>query len=432
MHLRVSGPFHLGPLVQWGPYPVGVRTSVVLLALTKMHAVILLVAYVLWVARGINHGDCNARSLSSAFKDSVLRGMVVPPAAALYNLKRVEARTTAGKDVSLIDGELLNKELQSGGVYVQDDFLPGPTLLALQQDIRRAEEKGQFKASGLSNKALVQQAFNEKNDRAVCPVLLGSSAYHSETLEKVMRDYLVKLRSELARELNRPTMMNDDLEHELYYSRSSRGSSLQRHVDERHPELSLRGYTGVSRRSVSFLLYLSEVKGGQLRTFPQKGRRQALGGSVDNCMQVAWLVDKEHARDGLKPVFLDSWKRTSLLPVCELFTVRGDFAREPISVPFDISGGAMKTLMRDLKPVLLPQFRDHRYTVTPIEELATEVPLNSRVLDISPRPNRIVAFDSIMLPHEVRTVQAGTRLALAGWFHEASPPIPALSDIVQR
>ena len=100
-----------------------------------MHAVILLVAYVLWVARGIKHGDCHARSLSSAFKDSVLRGMVVPPAAALYNLKRVEARTTADRDVSLIDGELLSKELQSGGVYVQDDFLPGPTLLALQQDI---------------------------------------------------------------------------------------------------------------------------------------------------------------------------------------------------------------------------------------------------------------------------------------------------------
>ena len=98
-------------LVQWAPSQWESVGVFVLLALTKC-TVILLVAYVLWVARGIKHGDCHARSLSSAFKDSVLRGMVVPPAAALYNLKRVEARTTADRDVSLIDGSYSAKSFR--------------------------------------------------------------------------------------------------------------------------------------------------------------------------------------------------------------------------------------------------------------------------------------------------------------------------------
>merc|ERR1712196_647469 len=84
------------------------------------------------------------------------------------------------------------------------------------------------------------------------------------------------------------------------YSVGNPGSSLKRHMDERHPELSKRGYSnGQTRRSLSYLVYLSddewniERNGGQLRTFPQKGTRTGsnyyTGGEYNGCLQVGWL-----------------------------------------------------------------------------------------------------------------------------------------------
>ena len=375
------------------------------------------------------HDMHSARSVASSFKDGIVKSIRTVSPAVLFNMKRVEARTV--NRGSFVDGALLHPkwrhEVQSGGIYVADNFLPKPTLQALQQDIHKANEEGRFEASGLSNSAKGgKQGFNSKNDRAVCPVL-GSSGYRSEILELVKDDYLSKLQGEIARELNRPTLVDDRLGHELYYSRSPSGSYLKRHVDERHPELSKRGYRDASRRSISFLLYLSEVKGGQLRVFTQKGSKsQPVGGSFDNCMQVAWLIDREDGTS--KQIFLDSWRDN--LPVCELFCVqtqdygRNTLARETISVPFDMGSSGTKTMMNNLNQVLLPQYRDHRYLVAPIEELDAELPPNARVLDVEPRANRVVIFDSVMLPHQVQITDSGTRLALAGWFHEASPPIP--------
>ena len=46
------------------------------------------------------------------------------------------------------------------------------------------------------------------------------------------------------------------------------------------------------------------------------------------------------------------------------------------------------------------------------------VPAGTAARDISPLRGSLVLFDSTSLPHEVLPTVSGTRVALAGWFHE--------------
>ena len=45
-------------------------------------------------------------------------------------------------------------------------------------------------------------------------------------------------------------------------------------------------------------------------------------------------------------------------------------------------------------------------------------------VDVSPEGGTLVLFDSVTVPHEVRTTTAGERIAIAGWFHEEQQEFP--------
>jgi len=46
------------------------------------------------------------------------------------------------------------------------------------------------------------------------------------------------------------------------------------------------------------------------------------------------------------------------------------------------------------------------------------------IVDVVPKGGRLVLFDSVTVPHEVLEVTQGTRLAIAGWFHEPQQEFP--------
>ena len=52
------------------------------------------------------------------------------------------------------------------------------------------------------------------------------------------------------------------------------------------------------------------------------------------------------------------------------------------------------------------------------------IPEGSHVEDIAPIRGSLVIFDSVQLPHEVLEMKSGTRVALAGWWHEQTQELP--------
>jgi len=266
------------------------------------------------------------------------------------------------------------KTLQSDGKFVVNGL----------SDVRKGL-KGETLSSSSNNDA--NQGFDVKYDRSVCPIPWWKDALSVSTMgddsssssndaacsslpndddddsntetddeEKILlhsiQIKLQQLRHDLSLILHRPTMRNNELGHECYYSQSTPGSSLARHMDERHEETKgTRGWLLPSRRSLSWLIYLSEtgkedninsndddrggdatmtksttttstddddgddngdngvwnahINGGLLRTFPQKHYRRSDDyddktwegtvecGSHNGNLQVGWLLAKE-------------------------------------------------------------------------------------------------------------------------------------------
>ena len=52
------------------------------------------------------------------------------------------------------------------------------------------------------------------------------------------------------------------------------------------------------------------------------------------------------------------------------------------------------------------------------------LPEGTEVEDITPLRGSLVVFDSVTMAHQVQTIKKGKRVALAGWFHEATQPFP--------
>ena len=48
----------------------------------------------------------------------------------------------------------------------------------------------------------------------------------------------------------------------------------------------------------------------------------------------------------------------------------------------------------------------------------------ARTVSVSPVAGTLALFDSVTVPHEVMAVTSGTRVAMAGWFHEPQRPHP--------
>lgn len=250
----------------------------------------------------------------------------------------------ASSDGKLLNFDEIEKELCStvrqGRIYVWDNFLSDEMVTDVRNYIlNQTTATDRFKASGLSNNALGNRQSFGKNDRQVTPINredLAQSSTLDNTLSKVNH-----LRKRLAMSLQRPSLQygaDKGLAHEFYFSVSRKGSSLRRHVDEKHEELKgAKGWMNPSRRSLSWLIYLSEPgweverNGGALRAFPQYRHivEHVPGSSHEDNLQIAWMVvkrekptslesfdtnqvvgkDTKQHNEYLLPVFLDCWRK---------------------------------------------------------------------------------------------------------------------------
>jgi len=350
---------------------------------------------------------------------------------------RVRGAANAAPQQSAIDFDALKATVNSGRVFVHDDFVNGDLLEALQQDIANAEQEGRFTPSGLSNRADSSQKFDPRRDRAVTPVL-GTTGYTSKPLEDFERK-LRSLRLALSSKLERPSLADDSISHETYYSMSKAGAVLPRHLDERHEELKGRkGWLNPSRRSLSWLLYLSDKDwdynkdGGHLRSYAISATADAplvpgrTGGVHDGNLQVAWL---KLPGAGTYPVYLRIENDG-----CALYIVRGGGRPERISRNFELRDGATgrkESPASAFAAALLPAFASGRAELCLLEEperwAQGLLPAGCEVQDVNPKGGRLVVFDSAVLPHEVFPVldgARGPRLALAGWMHERCAGLP--------
>jgi len=313
--------------------------------------------------------------------------------------------------------ELISK-IKTGKVFIYENFLNDSEVEELRKEIEALDQEGKFVYSGLTNRANAKQEFG-KNDRQIYPI-----SFKETTSLNKFGIYINKLRDELSVVLNRPSLCSDECAHESYFSKSSVGASLPRHMDERHEEIKgLKGWLSNSRRSISWLIYLSDKdwtsdNGGELRSYPQAFNVANPVGSDDGNLQLGWFkMDK--ASDTVFPAFLDIDRRnyfdiTGERRLSALYVRDKKFNRKYITKNFDIidpNTGSARTNFDNY----LHDSRHCFYRIEEIEKWRTdEMPSGSTVQDFLPTSGTLVLFDSVSLPHQVQVTSKGQRLALAG------------------
>ena len=380
------------------------------------------------------------------------------------------AATTFDNSIIHNDVEALRLAVSSGRVYQVKNFLSEPEVQSLVDDIQQLEDSGQFKPSGLSNTALnrEQNKFGQQ-DRTTCPVPWwndgGGGGKHPDSVAAAAASKIMRLREFLSEALNRPTMKQPDLSHECYYSKSMKGSFLPRHMDERHEEMKgAKGWLLPSRRSVSWLLYVSdeddtwtlEEHGGALRTFRQPTTRADQESTHQGNLQVGWLLPPEtttttsegqQQQAPSEAVYMDSWFPFETPdgrkePFCILYTTTttvsddskgGEEELTYVSKPWSndvLQGMASADFIKQYQQELFvsEEYADRFVLIEDRQEWDSSgddtAPRGTIVEDTVPLRGSLVVFDSVLVPHQVETIKKGTRLALAGWFHEATQPFP--------
>jgi hypothetical protein len=355
-----------------------------------------------------------------------------------------------------VDIEKLKKAIYSGRVYQQPAFLTEDQVQTVLAEIADFEAKGRFQRKGLSNTVLGKnQTFSEQLDRSICVVPWFLKALEGRDTREIPTR-IRQLQQTLSEALNRPTLADATLSHECYYSKSEVGSRLPRHMDERHEELKgAKGWLLPSRRSISWLIYLSDprdwdlqVHGGALRSFPQRHVMES-DSTHDENLQVGWLVSSSEEDRLSRPVYLDSWlpvvgivaEGALAEPHCILYALDGWGEKEQLTRPWlteALQGMPVwdflkacaqndSTLSEKQQPLLFvsPKVAQE---FEPLEDrMAWEEgqdPPGSEVVDMVPLRGSLVVFDSVKLPHQVQLINNGTRLALAGWFHEKTQEFP--------
>ena len=404
-----------------------------------------------------------------------------------YALAPSETTTpTINNNIELLDVKRLKHEIANGRVYQHHNFINEEQVQAMIDDIEKLREQNKMQPSGLSNTLKKENQNFGDEDRTTAPApwwnqsLLdaaadgttvpknengndqtcsGDGGVVGDTIQSVI-DKIQKLRLETSSSLNRPTMSDATLAHECYYSRSTAGAYLPRHMDERHEEFKgPRGWMLPSRRSISWLIYLSDVDlvGGQLRTFPQRnyncGKPGILEcGSHNGNLQVGWIDINDVTT---LPVYLDSWYSVKdpetgmAIPNCILYTLpihdgykNGDNGTTQdilyITKPWNNDSIHMSTsdflsvqaeVEGSKEAATVEFFTNHNYAkgfrvLENRESWKHGPPPGSLPIDITPKRGSLVMFDSVSVPHEVLNVEKNTRAALAGWFHEETQQFP--------
>ena len=330
--------------------------------------------------------------------------------------------------------------LARGQLVVARSWLPPELTQRLRADAIGLRKEGAFVSSGLSNTAKgdkTKQGFG-LSDRAVCavtPELAGDRAARAE-----FQRLLDGVQNELRRD--RPGLVCA----EQYYSVSSSGAALARHMDERHEELKgARGWSKPYRRSISWLAYLCEPGwdeesgpggGGALRAFVRDGQpaRGVTCSAHDGNLQVGWSAAE---RCEAAPVYLDAWlpvevpgyakltaaqKRQTprFTSLASLYRVGSGGRREYISDA--VEGGGAHTIDELVTSMGADERRRFAPVNVPIE--ATRPPPGSYEMTVPPLGGTLLLFDSVSVSHEVLATTAGERWAMAGWFHQPTQEVP--------
>ena len=206
-----------------------------------------------------------------------------------------------------------------GGVCVVSNWLDDEELSALRRDFHQLLSEGAFQPSGLS----VTTVSGLSGDPRSAGTRLVCESHPNEDRLAFIESRLDLLRLDLERALDRTLTLT-----EQYFSYSPAGVSLAAHMDERHEETKGESaWLADSRRSVSWLLYLSNDQwgepggagaGGNLRAFCRRGGVAPCGAHEGN-LQVGWLESSGRATAAAPsaapsaappaslPVFLDAW-----------------------------------------------------------------------------------------------------------------------------
>ena len=346
------------------------------------------------------------------------------------------------------------RPIMEGSIFTTRTLIPPQLVESLRADALALEVAGQFSPSGLST-AHAAQVFGDA-DRLVCKVILGLGGDYDARRE--FKRHLEALCHAAGAALGRSLIIA-----EQYYSIHRQGAFLQRHMDEKHEELKgSRGWATSYRRSLSWLFYLSdEHSGGELRGYCRHVASGAgtIGANAGD-LQVGWLavVSTESMMGATKqgqvhePVYMDCWVQTPSLmehdervlagevagidyvevphqmrcPLSRLYRVGPPGGREWLSSSFDIESLRVvchgSTLSADDLAQQLPKELRGRFSSL------DGVPDGTHICDITANGGTLAVFDSVCLPHEVLPTTAGTRVAMAGWFHEPQRAFPAWFD----
>ena len=369
----------------------------------------------------------------------------------------------AEKDVSYVCSALSNEtcykapkisqadlsKIANGGVAVLPNFVPQDLVERMRTDAKQLKAKGAFRPDGLSNYAkgdTKQQGFSKANDRQTFRAIDNGSQpswYVAELGDYKTRlqfdDLLAQLRTQLATDLNRPTLLENERRHEITYNWYEPGAKLGRHLDEHHEETKgPKGWRYPSRRSVTWLVYLNEdwkeTEGGALLCHPRSGHEGDASfvqggpiGSHEGNLQVGWMDD--HV-----PVYLDAFREsgmTALYSCKESSKTDGNYDRIYWTKrDFDVPAQPI-----DFKPFLPSNIQDRFEQISTAAKdprfanasnsspNASQAPtmIDTNNLEVTPSGGTLVLFDSVTLPHSVLEVTGDRqRIAATGWFHENS------------
>ena len=370
--------------------------------------------------------------------------------------------------------------IRRGGLCVQPAWLSADLLAALRDDITDCQ--GSFAPSGLTPRLTddSRHLFGA-GDRRVCVL---ETEFTETSARASVGAMLESLRLDLERVLGRQLTLE-----ESYYSLSSPGTDLPLHLDEHHPATKHTPTDdAATRRSVSFLLYLSEpsLTGGELRAF----HRTNVGvhsrcGAHEGDLQVGWLE-----RAATSPVFLDAWVPPAWMSerrpapsaalsgavaaaaadataAADAVAAAAAAAASAVEDDEDAAARYYDACQPSSRLYVVDSSADESggrggstrtYLTEPIahddaefcgaglesdefvERLRGRLPASCRAgfsgvadwahpsqrsTDVSAVGGTLVLFDSVCVPHKVLPITAGERLALGGWFHEAAQDYPA-------
>lgn len=316
--------------------------------------------------------------------------------------------------------------IASGEVVVIRDWISPSLAAALRNDARAIRARGLFRASGLRDNAPGASQVYDERDRLVCN--LAPNLPGDRRARRALDAQLDELRGQLEGALGRRGLRCA----EQYFSVHGSGSSLRRHLDERHEDTKgERGWVGATRRSVSWLVYLcAPGSGGELRAWqrPTSGRRC---GAHDGNLQLGWLKHGAGPTDRqtFEPLYLDSWVRAldGREARSVIYRLAGD-RREDLSGPFSAGSGSWPAPAdgsgfspEELEAAFRAQLP---LSLRSLFQMTDTVDASSARVEVEPLGGTLVLFDSVAVPHEVAPILAGERIAIAGWFHEKQQEQP--------